>query len=229
MIDRAMVPVRRRKHARPRELLVAAMALFIEKGFAATRTEEIAERAGVSKGTLYLYFDSKEQLFTNLIAERFFCTFPFEGVGAPMAGDLAEALQGVVAAWRSALIEGRLGGVVQLVFTEVHHFPVLADFWVHQVIAPTRAVVRQAVELGIASAEFQSVNPDLVMNALVQPLIATCLHRQVINPYAACPFMARDPEPPGCHVTWVVRGLMGEYASQAVHPAPPDGHAKGPA
>ena len=85
MIDRARVPVRRRKHARPRELLVAAMALFVEKGFAATRTEEIAQRAGVSKGTLYLYFDSKENLFTDLIAERFFCNFPFEGDGWSVA------------------------------------------------------------------------------------------------------------------------------------------------
>lgn len=214
MIDRAMVPVRRRKHARPRELLAAAMALFIEKGFAATRTEEIAERAGVSKGTLYLYFDGKENLFDDLIAERFFCTFPFEGGDSPDARAGAELLRGVVTAWRSALIEGGVGGVVKLVFTEVHHFPALADFWVHQAMAPTRAVVRQAVEQGIASAEFRAVEPDLVMNALVQPLIAACLHRQVINPYAACPFITGDHEPPGRQFEWVVRGLAGDRASR---------------
>jgi AcrR family transcriptional regulator len=184
MVDRARVPARRRKHERPRELLAAAITLFIEKGFAATRTEEIAERAGVWKATLYLYFDSKEQLFTDLIAERFFCRFPFEGDGGLDAGAVTETLQGVVMAWRTALIEGRLGGVVKPVFTEVHHFPALADFWVHQLMAPTRAVVRQAVERGIASAEFRAVDPDLVMNALVQPIIATCLHRQVIDLHA---------------------------------------------
>ena len=80
MIDRTMFPIRRRKHARPHELLVAAMALFVEKGFAAARPEEIAERAGVSKGTLYLYFDGKEHLFTDLIAERFFCPFRHDRV-----------------------------------------------------------------------------------------------------------------------------------------------------
>jgi AcrR family transcriptional regulator len=214
MIDRTVFPIRRRKHARPRELLVAAMALFIEKGFAATRTEEIAERAGVSKGTLYLYFDSKENLFTDLIAERFFCNFPFEGDESLDARAGTELLHSVVTAWRSALIEGRVGGVVKLVFTEVHHFPVLADFWVHQVMAPTRAVVRQAVERGIASAEFRAIDPDLVMNALVQPLIATCLHRQVINPYVPCPFIASDHEPPGRHFEWLVRGLTGDRTSQ---------------
>jgi AcrR family transcriptional regulator len=214
MIDRTLRPVRRRKHARPRELLVAAMDLFIEKGFAATRTEEIAERAGASKGTLYLYFDSKEQLFTGLIAERFFCTFPFEGDEGLHAGTGAELLRGVMTAWRSALIEGRVGGVVKLAFTEVHHFPALADFWVHQVMAPTRAVVRQAVARGIASAEFGAVDPDLVMNALVQPLIATCLHRQVIDPYVRCPFITGDREPRGRHFEWVVRGLAGDRASR---------------
>jgi len=214
MIDRAMVPVRRRKHARPRELLAAAMALFVEKGFAATRPEEIAERAGVSKGTLYLYFDGKERLFTDLIAERFFCRFPFEGDDRPAeGGTVTQTLQGVVTAWASALIEGRLGGVVKLVFTEVHHFPALADFWVNQVVAPTRAVVRQAVERGIAAAEFGAIDPDHVMNALVQPLIATCLHRQVIDPHAACPFITGDHEPPGRHVEWIVRGLAGDLAS----------------
>jgi AcrR family transcriptional regulator len=158
MITSASVPVRRRKHARPRELLDAAMALFIEQGFAATRTDLIAERAGVSKGTLYLYFVGKEHLFTELIDEHFFCRFPFESDEGLTAGAVTETLKGVVMAWRSALIEGRMGGVVKLVFTEVHHFPVLADFWVHRVMAPTRAVVRHAVERGIASAEFHAVH-----------------------------------------------------------------------
>ena len=220
MIDRVVYPIRRRKQARPRELLVAALELFIEKGFAATRTEEIADRAGVSKGTLYLYFDSKENLFTDLIAERFFCNFPFEGDQSLDARSGTELLHSVVAAWRSALIEGRVGGVVKLVFTEVHHFPVLADFWVHQVMAPTRAVVRQAVERGMASAEFRAVDSDLVMNALVQPLIATCLHRQVINPHVSCPFIASDHEPPGRHVEWVVRGLAGDRTSQPLRQSP---------
>lgn len=214
MIDRAAVPLRRRKQARPRELLVAAMTLFIEKGFAATRTEQIAERAGVSKGTLYLYFDGKEHLFTDLIAEHFFCTFPFESDEGRTEAVVSETLQGVVMAWRSALVEGRIGGVVKLVFTEVRHFPVLADFWVHRVMAPTRAVVRRAVERGIASAECPAVDPDLVMNALVQPLIATCLHRQVIDPYVRSPFIASDREPQGCHLDWVVRGLMSDPSAR---------------
>lgn len=214
MIDREVFPIRRRKDARPRELLAAARDLFIEKGFAATRTEEIAARAGVSKGTLYLYFDSKENLFTDLIGERFFCKFPFEGGEGLAATAGVDRLRGVVTVWRSALIEGWVGGVVKLVFTEVHHFPVLADFWVHQVMAPTRAVVREAVARGVAQAEFGAVDPDLVMNALVQPLIATCLHRQVIDPLVPCPFIDGESAAAGCHFEWIVRGLKGNRSSQ---------------
>jgi AcrR family transcriptional regulator len=71
MLELASAGSRRRKLARPRELLDAALTAFVEKGFAATRAEEIAARAGVSKGTLYLYFDSKEDLLKTLIAEGF--------------------------------------------------------------------------------------------------------------------------------------------------------------
>ncbi|NCS61615.1 MAG: TetR/AcrR family transcriptional regulator, partial [Rhodoferax sp.] len=65
-------PVRRtrRKEARPGELLAAALDLFVEKGFAATRVEEVAQRAGVSKGTLFLYFPSKEDLFKAVVREN---------------------------------------------------------------------------------------------------------------------------------------------------------------
>ena len=63
-------PRQRRKEARPQELLDAALALFVEKGFAATRAEEVAQRAGVSKGTLYLYYPSKEELFKAVVRQN---------------------------------------------------------------------------------------------------------------------------------------------------------------
>src|SRR6218665_481252 len=63
-------PRQRRKEARPQELLAAALALFVEKGFAATRSEEVARRAGVSKGTLYLYYPSKEELFKAVVRQN---------------------------------------------------------------------------------------------------------------------------------------------------------------
>jgi AcrR family transcriptional regulator len=208
MIDRARAPVRRRKHARPRELLVAAMDLFIEKGFAATRAEEIAERAGVSKGTLYLYFDSKEDLLTDLIAQRFFCRFHFEGRDDAEARSCRAQLREVAMAWRNALVEGQAGGVVKLVFTEVHHFPLLADFWVQQVMTPTRTAVSRIVKRGMERGELRAIDPDLVVNALVLPIIATCLHRHAINPHAPCEFIVGGHEALGHHAELVLKGLV---------------------
>src|SRR6476646_2739104 len=82
----------RRKEARPGELLDAALDLFVEKGFAATRSEEVAARAGVSKGTLFLYFPSKEELFKAVVRENISGSFDewneefeaFEGTSAEM-------------------------------------------------------------------------------------------------------------------------------------------------
>ena len=66
----------RRKDARPSELLAAALDLFVEKGFAATRAEEVAKRAGVSKGTLFLYFATKEELFKAVVRENISGRYP---------------------------------------------------------------------------------------------------------------------------------------------------------
>ena len=178
MIDRTVFPIRRRKHARPQELLDAALGLFIEKGFAAARADEIAARAGVCKGTLYLYFDSKEDLLGELIAQRFFWQFPFERLGGTEARAGRELLREVGMAWRSTLIGAHAGGVIKLVFTEAHNFPELADFWVREVMTPMRAGVSSIVQRGIERAEFRAVDADLVVDALVLPIIATWSRRE---------------------------------------------------
>lgn len=216
MVDRSLIPVRRRKDERPRELLRAAMALFVEQGFAATRIDDIAERAGVSKGTVYLYFDHKEDLFKHLIAARFFCGVPLDGA---MQEDRAgvDMLRTVVAGWHEALVEGPLGGVVKLVFTEVHHFPALADFWVATVMGPTRAWVRKAVGRGVDGAEFLPIDPDVVTNALVLPIVVNCLHRQVITPRATCPLAFAERAFVERHLELIVRGLAVTRPMQVEH------------
>jgi len=211
MINRVVFPLRRRKHARPRELLAAALSLFIEKGFAATRAEEIAERAGVSKGTLYLYFASKEELFSDLIAERFLCEFPFESGACLEARSGSDVLHDVVATWCAALNKGAVSGVVKLLFTEVHHFPALAQFWTTEVMAPTRAVVRDAVQRGIAAMEFRAVDPDAVMNVVVLPIVATCLYRRTIEPYSPSQFPQVGHEAPGCELDLLLHGLTHRH------------------
>jgi AcrR family transcriptional regulator len=214
MIDRAAFPIRRRKHARPQELLDAALSLFVEKGFAAARADEIAARAGVCKGTLYLYFDSKEDLLKNLIAQRFSSRIAISLHEATDARASLDMLRRVLATWRSTLIEGDAGGIVKLLFTEARNFPVLADFWMNEVIAPTRLLVSRIVERGIERAEFRAVDLHSAVDALVLPLIAACLQRHAIAPYASSEATPCGHDDLDSYFEFVLEGLMDRPADR---------------
>jgi AcrR family transcriptional regulator len=213
MDDRTVFPIRRRKHARPQELLDAALSLFIEKGFAAARADEIAARAGVSKGTLYLYFHSKEDLLKELIAQRFSSRIAISFHEASDARASLDMLREVVAAWRSALVEGNAGGIVKLLFTEARNFPVLAEFWMNEVITPTRALVSRIVKRGIEHAEFRTMDPNAAVDALVLPLIAVCLQRHAIAPYASSDATPCGHDDLEGYFEFVLEGLMGRPAT----------------
>lgn len=214
MIDRTVFPIRRRKHARPQELLDAALSLFVEKGFAAARADEIAARAGVCKGTLYLYFDSKEDLLKKLIAQRFSSRIAVSLHEATDARASLDMLRRVLATWRSTLIEGDAGGIVKLLFTEARNFPVLADFWMSEVITPTRLLVSRIVEHGIEHAEFRAVDLNPAVDALVLPLIAACLQRHAIAPYASSEATPCGNDDLDSYFEFVLEGLMDRPADR---------------
>jgi AcrR family transcriptional regulator len=214
MIDRTVFPIRRRKHARPQELLDAALSLFVEKGFAAARADEIAARAGVCKGTLYLYFDSKEDLLRKLIAQRFSSRIAISLHEATDARASLDMLRRVLATWRSTFIEGDAGGIVKLLFTEARNFPVLADFWMSEVITPTRLVVSRIVEHGIEHAEFRAVDLNHAVDALVLPLIAACLQRHAIAPYASSEATPCGHDDLDSYFEFVLEGLMDRPAER---------------
>jgi len=208
MLERVHASCRRRKHARPRELLDAALDLFVEKGFAAARAEDIAARAGVSKATLYLYFRSKEELLNALIAERLACRID---IGAHKSNDARpsqDLLRDVMTAWRLALMEGHVGGLFKLVLTEAHNFPALAHFWSHEVIEPARRLVSRIVVRGIDRGEFRPVDPDAVVHALVLPTVIVCLHRHAIGPSAPDDSLMNSPDLFNRQMDLVLEGLV---------------------
>src|SRR3954470_17369248 len=118
---------RRRKEARPAELLEAALTLFVEKGFAATRSEEVAKAAGVSKGTLYLYFPSKEELLKAVI-QHYLADQIAAGAeeAAALDGPTPEVMEDLLVTWWSRLYDSPASGVFKLVITEVCNFPEIA-------------------------------------------------------------------------------------------------------
>jgi AcrR family transcriptional regulator len=176
---------RRRKEARPQELLDAALALFVEKGFATTRAEEVAQRAGVSKGTLYLYYPSKEELLKAVI-QHFLSSRIAAGVAAAEqhAGPVGTLLRGVLSDWWTDLYDNPAAGVFKLIITEVRNFPEIGEFYAREVVQPAHALLAGLISRGVASGEFRPVDVDSAVHSLVFPLVMACLHRHSL---AACP------------------------------------------
>ena len=182
--------------------------MFVEKGFAAARAEDIAARAGVSKATLYLYFRSKEDLLMALMAERFTSRLAIDAHEPSDARTSPELLRDVLTTWFSALMESQAGGIFKLVLTEVHNFPGLADFWSHEVIEPARCLVSRIVVRGIERGEFRPVDPDLVVHALVLPILTTCLHRHAMGPSVPDDSLMNAPDLFNRHLELVLESLI---------------------
>jgi AcrR family transcriptional regulator len=166
----------RRKDARPGEILDAALELFVERGFAATRLEDVAQRAGVSKGTVYLYFDSKEELFKSVIRSGIVRAIEeAEQMVAGSDGSAADLLRRIYAGWWQHIGGTKLSGIPKLMFSEAQNFPELARFYYEEVIQRSSRLVASALERGIARGEFRPVNVDYAVRALFAPLIMRAL------------------------------------------------------
>lgn len=175
-----VAPVRprweRRKDARPSELTAAALALFVERGFAATRLEDIGARAGVSKGTLYLYFDGKEALFKAAVREGIVAVLAEgEQILDAHEGSSADLLRILMRGWWERIGATPLGGVPKLMIAECRNFPEIARFYFDEVITRGRTLIARALERGIAAGEFRA-GP---IPALVQIVFAPLLMRAV--------------------------------------------------
>ena len=197
----------RRKEARPHELLEAALTLFVEKGFAATRAEEVARLAGVSKGTLYLYYPSKEELLKAVIAHylsaRIAATaHEVDQVEGPMAPVLREML---VAWWRQTYASPA-SGAFKLIVAEVRNFPAIAEFYVREVIEPGHRLVGTILQRGIDSGEFRAVDVESAVHSLLLPMVMLCTHKHAMG---ACTQHSIDANKfIADHVELVLSGLL---------------------
>jgi AcrR family transcriptional regulator len=205
-------PVRqRRKETRPQELLDAALNLFVEKGFAATRAEEVAHAAGVSKGTLYLYYPSKEELFKAVVRQNL-TSLIAEGMEAlaQHQGSSSELLVMLMDTWWERVGNTAAAGIHKIVLSEVRNFPELAAFYTAEVIQPADLLFSTAVQRGIDSGEFRQVPVHEVAHALMAPIIFLALHR---HSFGACtpPCGATGIDPQQLirtHLDLALRGLQ---------------------
>jgi TetR/AcrR family transcriptional regulator len=191
----APAPRQRRKEARPQELLDAALALFVEKGFAATRSEEVAARAGVSKGTLYLYYPSKEELLQAVIEVNLSRNI---AAGRELIdahpGRPSEQLHALLHEWWRRIGATPASGLCKLMTAEARNFPEMAAYYQRTVIEPARQLFELVLERGMDSGEFvRRPTPNLVQ-MLMAPLLLAMLHRHSFGACESiCPSQAIDP------------------------------------
>jgi AcrR family transcriptional regulator len=185
-------PRQRRKEARPAELMAAALELFVEKGFAGTRLEDVATRAGVSKGTLYLYFDSKEALFKAVIQEGIVPILE-EGAGLidGFEGSTADLMRALIGEWWQRIGNTHLAGISKLMISEAGNFPELAIYYHDTVIVRGRDLMRRTLQRGIASGEFRAVDVETAIDVIFAPVLMLVIWRYSLG---VCCGMAHDPQ-----------------------------------
>jgi AcrR family transcriptional regulator len=208
-MSESLAPPRRRlKEARPQQLLDAALMLFVEKGFAATRAEEVAQRAGVSKGTLYLYYPSKEELLKAVIREHLSSRIAKVAVVVDQHhGPAADLLREVFSRWWLEVFESPTSGVFKLVITEVRNFPDLAEFYQREVIEPAERLIARILQRGIDRGEFEAFDVPCVVHSLVLPMVMLCLHKHSLGACVGHVEHFDSHRFIHLHVDLVVRGL----------------------
>ena len=184
-------PRQRRKEARPSELTAAALELFVEKGFAATRLDDVAARAGVSKGTLYLYFDSKEALFKAVVEEAVVPLLLAAKLEISVfEGTSVDLLRRLIFGWWDQIGGTRLSGLPKLIISEAQNFPDVAQYYHDQVIVLGRALFRTALQRGIDNGEFRLLNVESAIDVILAPLLMLSIWRHSLH---SCGHSA-DPE-----------------------------------
>ena len=183
----------RRKEARPGELLAAALQLFVEKGFAATRAEEVARRAGVSKGTLFLYFSSKEELFKAVVRENISGQFPqWNARFEAYQGSTPDLVRLFLTQWWETIGNSPISGIIKLMTSEASNFPELAAFYEQEVVQPGSQLIQRILQRGIDSGEFAPIDLRYGVYTLLAPMLflATWKHS-----FGACAQFSDDIHP----------------------------------
>ena len=171
------------KQARHDELISAAFALFLERGFAATRLEDVAHHAGVAKGTVVVHFPTTEALFTAVVIEHVAPTVQRAESLRDAPGSPRERIVALVRFIHASLLDPHVGGIPKLIVAEVGKFPELARGFHEQVCNRSRCAVAELVRQGIAAGEFRVIDPGLTARLLLDPLIMHAIWRHSLGRY----------------------------------------------
>jgi len=209
----------RRKKARPQELLTAALDLFAERGFAATRMEDVAKRAGVAKGTLYLYFSNKDELFKAAVREN---TLPIlgdiEAVIDNFEGDSVNLFREIVLRWWEQIGGFRPSDISKLLLAEAYNLPDLAKFYHDEVILRSNEIVRRVLCRGVKRGEFRKPDPYLT-EVIVAPLIMLLISKHSFRNNQMAPISSKVYL--NNFIELCIHGILRSPASIATNPDVP--------
>ena len=179
---------RRRKASRPGEILDAALETFVERGYAATRIEEIARRAGVSKGTMYLYFRNKEALF-RAVVDRSMVPMVERGeeIARAHRGSARDLLRTILLAWWDALEASPASGLTKLMVAESGNFPGATRRFMREVFLRRRRLLARVIARGTRNGEFRRVRPELAVRLAIAPILLASIWKHSLQ--------QREPQP----------------------------------
>lgn len=210
-MDAGAPKFRRRKADRPEEIVSAALAVFAEKGFAAAKLDEIARRAGISKGALYLYFETKEDIFRAVVSGAIAPNVAtVRAMAAAHPGPIADLIRGVTPQIVRIAQTTPLGGVLKMVVGEARNFPEIARVWHDELIAHALGAMTEAIAAAQARGEVRAGVPRIFALQFIAPMLVSVLWRETFEPVGAHPFdlsavMAQ-------HVETLLTGLLTEEA-----------------
>ncbi len=165
--------------SRQAAILEAGFEIFSENGFAATRLDDVARRAGVAKGTLYLYFDSKEELFKKVVEQNLILNIkPVLEMFEAFEGPTAEFLDQAFALIGERLTKTRMGAFPKIILAEASKFPDLAAYYRDEVVLRIQGFFTRVIERGIERGEFRAVDAESSARILMSPFLMLALLSQ---------------------------------------------------
>src|SRR4051812_49151024 len=181
----AATPNRTERAAERREAIVAAaMEEFIARGFAATRLDDIAKRAGVAKGTIYLHFKDKESMFEELIRTAIVPLVGRMHSPPPLGGSVRDAIEGFVRVFVQEIATTKRGDIVRLIVAEGPRFPAIADFYYREVVSKGLAGMKAMIELGIARGEIKQKNLARFPQIVIAPAMIAVIWQSLFAKHA---------------------------------------------
>jgi AcrR family transcriptional regulator len=202
----------RRKQARPGEILDAALTVFAEKGFAAARMEDIARVAGVTKGTIYLYFSGKEAVFKALVRESVGNALAAASADvAALEGSSRALLTTVITTMGTLLIESNKVVLPKIVIAESANFPWLAEFYRFEIIERGLGLLTALIRRGIDRGEFRSLPPEHLARMFVAPMLLSAIWRATFSQLDPVPYDFKGLL--ATHLDVFFRGLAADGAA----------------